>query len=260
VSSADASPRFLTGAHHGWHAIDASPYNAGCTAHAWSACGEIVRLAKCELQPYDPLTVPVSHDPCPACRWTVAARTGTLDAALAELKNPLANEVAAAILNEACRDRLDDDGDSPLDDPQMLHLLAAVSRHAPVLLLSEACAEGDCGHGEFLCGERYACRACSLQAGSWAGEWEGQYLEECTILAPCAPLLALAAHYGVAPGGSGPESPGPSQAREDAIRYDERRRVLDAARRVTVLMKRTDDHTVAAVQWSELLEALGMKP
>jgi hypothetical protein len=60
--------------------------------------------------------------------------------------------------------------------------------------------------------------------------------------------------------GDAQESPEPSQAREDAIRYDERRKVLDAARSRTVQMTRADGQEVAAVQWSSLLEALGVKP
>jgi len=46
----------------------------------------------------------------------------------------------------------------------------------------------------------------------------------------------------------------------ESMRYDERRKVLDAARSITVLMTRANGAEVAAVQWSELLEALGMKP
>jgi hypothetical protein len=42
-----------------------------------------------------------------------------------------------------------------------------------------------------------ACQACSLQAGSWAGEWEGQYAVECTIPAPCGVLTALAEYFKV---------------------------------------------------------------
>ena len=37
-----------------------------------------------------------------------------------------------------------------------------------------------------------ACGACSLQAGGWAGEWEGQFT--LTVPAPCRVLLALTAH------------------------------------------------------------------
>jgi hypothetical protein len=196
MAATENSERFLTGVQDGWHAIEAVNLRPadwpGCHSHAWSACDTIVRLAKDEIQPYRPDDIPVSHDPCPACRWIVAARTGTLDAALAALP-PLAHDIAAAILNEAARD----EGREP-DDPRAMQLLAFASRHAPAALVAEECSEGGCDHGGG-CPGTSACRACSLQAGSWAGEWEGQYLDECTIPAPCAPLLALAAHYGVTP-------------------------------------------------------------
>ena len=129
---------------------------------------------------------------CPACRWIVAARTGSLDSTLALLADPLGQRIARGILRRAAMDEKDP------DDPETMHLLAAVSRHSPVGLVAEECSEGDCDH-DGRCPSTHACRACSLQAGSWAGEWEGQYMDECTIPAPCAPLLALAAHYGVKP-------------------------------------------------------------
>jgi hypothetical protein len=196
----DTMPGFLLGVHKGWHAIEDGSLRPGCTAHAWSLCAEPVRMALDEDEvprPYDVTTVPGSYNPCPACRWIAAARTGTLEAVLATLSDPLAHGVAAVILRDAARDYEDD------DDPRVMQLLTAVSRHAPVDLLSEGCAEGDCEHEDGRCPARQGCRACSLQAEGWGGEWEGQYLDECTITSPCAPLLALAKHYGVeVPGGN----------------------------------------------------------
>jgi hypothetical protein len=201
VSSTDASPRFLAGVQNGWHAVEtglpleAGTVTPGCAAHAWAACGDLVRPALAdggEPRPYDPATVPQSHDPCPACRWIVAARTGSLDSTLALLADPLEQRIARGILRRAAMDEKDP------DDPETMHLLAAVGRHSPVGLVAEECSEGDCDH-DGRCPSTHACRACSLQAGSWAGEWEGQYMDECTIPAPCAPLLALAAHFGVKP-------------------------------------------------------------
>lgn len=187
--------RFLAGVHHSWHAIEAAQDRFGDPLHAGAVCGAVVRPAvsrddESRPQPYDVASFPVSLDPCPACRWVVAARTGTLEAALAALSDPLAHDVAAAVLAEAARDEREP------DDPMTMQLLTAVSRHAPVALVSEGCSEGDCDH-EGDCPSSSACRACSLQAGSWAGEWEGQYMAECRIPAPCAPLLALTAHYEV---------------------------------------------------------------
>lgn len=195
------APQFLVGVQRGWHAIDPAsiafqggPH--GCLTHAAALCGYVVRVARGELQPYRPGEPPVSHDQCPACRWTVAARTGTLAAAVAELADPLAVDVACAILDKACRDLLENEH-LELDDPALIQLLAHVSRHEPGRIVGEECAEGSCGHPEGQCPGRDACRACSLQAGSWAGEREGQFRDECTILSPCGPLLAAAAHFGV---------------------------------------------------------------
>jgi len=189
--------RFLTVVHRGWHAIDATDIDPGCTAHAWSVCATIVRVAKDEYQPYDPAVVPGSYDPCQECLWTVAARTDTLDAALARLTDPLAHDTVAAIFNEAGRlGFLGQYDANPMDDPATLQLVATVARHAPVILVAEGCAEGDCAHAGSCPGD-LACRACSLQEGSWAGAGEGMYREECTVPAPCAVLLALAKHAGV---------------------------------------------------------------
>ena len=125
----------------------------------------MVRRAADHYQSYDPDTYPAKWDPCPQCRWTVAAMTGTFEAALASLKDPRARAVALAILAKP--------GEDDPEDPAVIQLLAAVSRHAPVSLVAEECAEGDCEHvaaggkpGE--CPGRLACRACSLQAGDWA--------------------------------------------------------------------------------------------
>lgn len=200
--SADLQIAFLSGVQDGFHAVGNAPDALkSCTDHAWSVCGQIVRVAWSAEQfpvPYSPGEAPQSLDPCPACMWEVAARTDTLEAVLATLGDPLAHDVATAILNEAHRDLA-------LDDPAVLQLLTAVTRHSPALLVAEDCAEGDCDHpsGEHP-GQREACRACSLQDGSWAGEWDGQYRPECTIPSPCAPLLALAASFGVAVPGSTP--------------------------------------------------------
>lgn len=196
--STDLKTAFLAGVQDEWHAIEAGPLGA-CTDHAWSLCGQIVRVAWTAEQfpvPYSPGEPPQSHDPCPACMWEVAARTDTFEAVLATLADPLAHDTAAAILNQASQG-LDDDH-AQFDDDHALQLLAAVTRHAGVTLAAEDCSDGTCDHGDGECPTARACAACSLQAGPWAGEWEGQYLAECTIPAPCAPLLAIAATYGAA--------------------------------------------------------------
>jgi hypothetical protein len=144
---------------------------------------------------------------CAECSWAVAAQEGDLgrqvraltgtpgeQAALGRLMgDPLiAANAAARIIDAAERD---DDGRRI--GAETVRLLAAVTRHAPVILVTEDCADGECGHGPDGIGERcaaVACRACSVQAGPEAGEWEGRFLAECTIPAPCAPLIALAVH------------------------------------------------------------------
>lgn len=183
-----APPSYLVGVQGGWHAIDPADVLPGCVDHRWSVCGTLVRRAidnGGDPKPYDWQSLPVSYDPCPACMWIVAARTGTLGAVLDALTG-IARDAAADILNVAGREEREP------DDDETLHLLTAVSRHVPVLLLREECAEEECPGGDCTHDGRLACRACSLQAGGWAGEREGTYLYECTIPAPCAVLLELA--------------------------------------------------------------------
>lgn len=195
-----APARFVTGVHRGWHAIDAAGPRY-CPDHAGAECGEIVRPARLDdgsPRPWDPSEYPAAFDPCPECTWHVAAVTGFFTPAFALLRKVpslmLAHDTAMAILDanrKGC-------GDS--DDPAMLQLLAAVTRHAPSALVAIGCAEGDCGHPDGQCPTTAtACRQCSLRDGPWAGEYEGQYRPECTIPAPCAPLLAIAEHFGVKP-------------------------------------------------------------
>jgi hypothetical protein len=105
--------------------------------------------------------------------------------------------VAAAILARAA------EGERDADDGHVLQLLTAVSRHEPARLVAEGCAEDDCDHEPGECPADSGCPACSLQAGPWAHDFEGLYLPECTIPAPCGPLLAIAGHYGVQVPGAG---------------------------------------------------------
>jgi hypothetical protein len=190
LPAAAAPAGFLTGVQDGWHAIDAATIAPGCAGHAWSVCSQLVRVARDDLQPYDPFVPPQSHAPCPACRWAVAAVTGTLDAALESPPGGLARDTAAAVLAWAREE------DRDPDDGHVLQLLAAVSRHSPAVLLGEACAEGDCDCGPGECPGEPGCPACSLLTGPWAHGYEGLCMLECTIPAPCAPLLAIAGHFG----------------------------------------------------------------
>lgn len=199
---------YLTGVGRGWHAVSLPSMEylrtGPADSVAFAECGELVRVAP-EVGAYNRADVPVSHDPCQACAWTVAAQTGTLEREagllvptgndLAALTRVLPDPVLAAKIARAILAAPDWEPGHPAD----VQLLATVAAHAPVLLLPEGCAEGDCEHGD-ECDYPEAsagCKACSLQAGSWAGEWEGQFREECQIPAPCRVLLALAEHAGV---------------------------------------------------------------
>lgn len=202
---------FLTGVHRGWHAIrraDAlwcTEHNAPFTA----VCGAMVRPAF-KFGAYDRGAVPVSYEPCQVCAWTVAAETGTLEDEAARLGPTMAGYSQLArmlpdplIAARAARAILAADFGDPGREsghPATIQLFATVAAHAPVALVAEVCAEGDCEHAEGECpAVAVACEACSLQAGDWAQDWAGQFRPECTVAAPCAVLLAIAAHFGVTP-------------------------------------------------------------
>jgi hypothetical protein len=144
---------------------------------------------------------------CAECAWTVAAQERDLErqvralvpsdehrGILLRMIDPLIAVKAAMMIIEAAElDHHDRVG------PETVRLLAAVSRHNPVLLVAEGCADGDCDCPPAAGGGRsheaaVACRACSVQAGQEAGDEERRFLPECTIPAPCATLTALAVH------------------------------------------------------------------
>lgn len=219
----------LTGVSGGlWHAVERTmPPRPGPALSAGPVQGVVLQdvvlqgVALCGLvvqvaQKYDGFDRRRTDRTCPTCAWTHAVRTGT-DAVAAELAAldsagpagptsagggglelpvPLraAARVAAAVLAAA---------DAPGSDhdpthPATVQLLATVTAHAPTGLLEQDCAEGDCEHDPGLCPIAVvACPACSVRAGSWAGEWEGSYQSECTIPGPCEVLRTLAAHHHV---------------------------------------------------------------
>jgi hypothetical protein len=188
-------------------------------------CGLAVQVA----QDYDGFDRRRFDRTCPTCAWTHAVRTGTGTGTVAvavavavavefaelaalsgsgpvststsgELDLPVphgaAARVAAAVLAAA-------DADAPGSDydrthPATVQLLATVTAHAPTALLDADCAEGGCEHNSEPCPiAAVACPACSVRAGSWAGEWEGVYQRECTIPGPCEVLRTIAAHHHV---------------------------------------------------------------
>lgn len=191
--------------------------------------GQVTVVPK--LGAFDRATNPQLHarQVCPTCAWTIALETGRTDIELRaltpaaadveplrrRLTDPrLAVRLAETILAAALKPGYDYD----LTHPHTVALLAAVTAHAPTLLVPEECAEST--HG---CADRpedlntenttwhcpdssVACPACSLRAGSWAGEWEGTFLSECTVAAPCEVLRTLATHF-VAPLNAGGHQP-----------------------------------------------------
>lgn len=206
-------PPYLTGVGHRWHAVSRESLAYCRTGSAdsvtFAECGELVRVAP-KFGAYNRADVPVSNDPCYICSFTVAA-TGDMPALQAEVDRlrPTMDEIPALdrlmpdpfLAVNICRAILTEPDWEP-GHPASIQLLAQAAAHRPVLLLPEGCAEGDCEHSTDDAGCSYpdatvGCKACSLQTGSWAGEWEGQFREECTIPAPCAVLLALAKYAGV---------------------------------------------------------------
>lgn len=206
LTAALGTPRFILGIKDGWHAIDPGSLPPVCPEHARTTvalCDRIVCVVNDAREPgepfvtalYEPLDFPVALNRCPDCLWRWAAETGNTGAALSTLTG-LAHQIATAIL--AGEDALTRDSDATVE------LLAHVSRHAGIPHHSEGCTDGDCDHAEGECPSESYCTACSLAAGSWAGEWEGRLREECMIASPCAPLLAVAASLDVREDPAGP--------------------------------------------------------
>jgi hypothetical protein len=184
---------YLTGVGHGWHAVSRESLaylrTGPADSVAFAECGELVRVAP-KFGAYNRADVPVSNDPCHICAFTVAA-AGGMPALQAEVDRlpAFAADICRAILTEP---------DWEPRGPASIQLLAKVAAHAPALRLREECADRDCEHEGGICpSDGAVCAACSLLAGDWAGEWQGQLREECTIPAPCAVLLALAKYAGV---------------------------------------------------------------
>jgi hypothetical protein len=159
---------------------------------------------------------------CAYCGWAVAIETGTISQRLdvltpdgrtrAALARLVGDPLAARRICEAVIAHASGPGaEYELDHGATIQILAEITRHAPTLGLPEDCAEDSCdhhlaGHGDQgldasrECDYPVAsavCPACTLRAGAWAGEWEGTFMGECYIHAPCQVLAALAARYKV---------------------------------------------------------------
>jgi hypothetical protein len=223
-----AARGYLTGlGSGGWHAVPRSRARyarrrarAPEPLEAMAACLAPV-LVTARHGAYDRVSPVVARRPCRLCAWQLAIETGSTGRELA-LITPARAEAAAiarsgadpmiavrvcqALLRSAS-DSGDEDGDFPggLDSPAVVQLLALATSHRPVLYVTEACAEGDCGTcppgdepGPTGCTCRQAqagCGACTPQAGLWAGEWEGSPLPGLLVPAPCGVLTVLAARY-----------------------------------------------------------------
>jgi hypothetical protein len=199
---------FLIGVGRGtWHAVGRESLKylrtGSADSVAFAECGELVRVAP-KFRGYKRGSRPVTYGPCHLCAWTVAAAGGreameaeadrlrptsdTLPAFDAVMADPfIAVNACRAVLAAAAAPT----GHYDLEHGATLQMLAAIARHAPVLLVGEACSEGEGSH-RGPCPGTAACQACSLQDGEWAGEWAGHYRRECTIQAPCAVLSRLA--------------------------------------------------------------------
>lgn len=228
----DAAGAYLAGVAGTWHAVPcrwAEPAitqaaRTGSAATVPAACGQVAMIAPAHGT-YNRTQLPVAGRPCPACAWQLAIETGstgreialmipgrrTADALARTGADPmLVSRICQAILAAAS----DDEHKYELDHPAVVQLLAYATAHQPVLLVAEACSSGECeGHAaevqrsEFSAGggaasceypdAEAACGACSLLAGGWAGEWEGDPPPECTVAAPCGILTTLARHYKV---------------------------------------------------------------
>jgi hypothetical protein len=220
--------QFVTGAGAGhlWHAVDrdqAEHEIAQATGVAEAVCGALARVTMYDV--YDRLTVPAGYGLCALCAWTVAIATSSTErelrlltpddhvaAGLARASAPpfLAVNICRAVLTHESSP----DAEGGLDHEATVQILAHATSHRPALAIAEDCAENDraCRHRppaaalSWRCdypGADALCLACTLRAGSWAGELQGDIMEECRVPAPCGVLRALAGRYGIAHAGPG---------------------------------------------------------
>ncbi|MFJ8961518.1 hypothetical protein ACIRG5_19225 [Lentzea sp. NPDC102401] len=142
---------------------------------------------------------------CPECSWEVALEHGTAAIELAHRRprdaylEALGRAVPDPLLYQRVIERLLQLGDeNEVEHHTAAGVLGHLTRHAPVVLSYDDCAEGVCEHEDTVgCHGRTAvCLACSILAGSWAGELEGMVS---IPVAACGVLPAVAAHYEVTP-------------------------------------------------------------
>jgi hypothetical protein len=165
---------------------------------------------------------------CADCAWILALERDEIDAQLAALTpegrdleltarlldEPMAaRDIARAMLNAAAYRGPGRDGSGDVRPTPLSAQLGHLTRHAPAILLPEGCAEYTCDHPDApgavgVWAEctypiiDIACPQCSLVAvDGYAGEWTGDFHDECTVAAPCGVLRAFGAYYNVTVGG-----------------------------------------------------------
>jgi hypothetical protein len=160
-----AARGYLTGlGEERWHAVRRDDARfarrraraSGRPLEALAACRAVTAVIA-RRGGYDRLSPLVARRPGRMCAWLLAIETGSTGRELALITpsraeagaiarsgaDPmLAVRICQAILRSA-HDQ-DDDPDG-LDSPVISQLLTLTTRHRPVLYVSEACAEGDCG-------------------------------------------------------------------------------------------------------------------
>lgn len=155
---------------------------------------------------------------CPDCAWILALNREDIEEEITAFTSHDALDFAVITT------RLGDVGGRLLaaiaHDPALLHegqrlgpshrsqLLGHATRHLPVVGMCEECAEigvvNAHGYGESCPAQEVICPGCTATAhGVWAGEWEGMFLPECTVTAPCSVLATLSAHYQIPIGPAG---------------------------------------------------------
>lgn len=213
-------PYVIGGNDRGKHAVSharataalAQPHGRG--PQAGTVCGQdaVVVPKWGSFEATNPLFASYLTGRCPDCAWLVALEQHTEQDELAALA-PAAADLPALtqllpdpqLAVRICEAILADRSCDP-DHPHKAQLLGHAAAHAPVLLVHEECAEGSCDHSHDDEGQSrtcdfpdaaVGCAACSVRAGGWAGECEGQYTPECTVAAPCDVLRTLARHYNI---------------------------------------------------------------
>lgn len=194
----------------GLHAVN--PLVVDSTFH-WSTdvpaeCGRTVRIAQ-DWGVFERGNEKVDRlGACVRCAWTVAVATGTTNPELAALVPASVAEHDALmrlllkpfLFLDICRKLLADMEDEA-PDGRFVQLLTAATEHRPIVLLDGLCSEDSCDHDEkpadcWADADTVACGACTISAGSWAGEYEGYTevlipAEECPVLPGMAKALGV---------------------------------------------------------------------